>query len=86
MAVAIANITTYQALQMKGSYVEADEAGREDLARLRAHGEAFVRGLQLMGITEEAARGILVTDVVRLSFVPETLFDQTPGPEAGTQR
>jgi len=86
MAMAIANVTTYQALQLKGECVEIGEAGDGDRARVRAHGEAFVSGLQLVGISEEGARGILVSDVIRLRFVPETLFTQTPGPEAGVPR
>ena len=86
MAVAIANVTTYQALQLKGRCIAVGEAKPEDHARIRAHGAAFVAGAALVGIPEQAARGILVSDVIRLRFVPEVLFDQTPGPEAGVQR
>jgi hypothetical protein len=86
MAMAIANVTTYQAIQLKGQCVEIGEAEDADRTRMRAHGEAFVSGLQLVGISEEGARGVLVSDVVRLRFVPDRLFTQTPGPEAGVSR
>jgi len=86
VALAIANITTYQALQLKGRCVELGEADDADSARVRAHGEAFVEGLQQVGIGAEAARGMLVSDVVRLRIVPDRMFNQTPGPEAGQPR
>ncbi len=86
MAVAVANVTTYQALQLKGRCAEVGEADPEDQARVLAHGEAFVAGTKLVGVSEQAARGVVVSDVVRVRFVPETLYDQTPGPEAGTPR
>jgi hypothetical protein len=86
LAVSIANVTTYQAIQLKGHCVNIDEPEAEDRARVRAHGDEFVAGLRLVGVSEQAARGILVSDVIRLRFIPEILFDQTPGPEAGTQR
>jgi hypothetical protein len=86
MAMAIANLTTYQAIQLKGRCTDIGEADESDRRRVQVHGEAFVAGLQLVGIGERAARGILVSDVVRLRFVPEQLFNQTPGPGAGTSR
>jgi len=86
MAMAIANVTTYQAVQLKGRCTDIGEADESDRRRVRAHGEAFVDGLCRVGIGERAARGILVSDIVRLRFVPEHLFNQTPGPDAGTSR
>ena len=86
VAMAIANVTTYQALQLKGHCVEIGEAEDADRARVRAHGEAFVAGLQRVGMSEACARGMLVSDVIRLRIVPDALFNQTPGPDAGMQR
>lgn len=86
MAVAIANVTTYQAVQLKGRWAGVDEADDDGRARVRRHGEAFVAGLGRVGIGEQAARGVLVSDVVRLRFVPDRLFNQTPGPDAGVPR
>jgi len=86
MALAIANVTTYQTVQLKGKCVAIGEPSVADLLRVHAHGEGFVRGVQLVGVSEHAARGSLVADVVKLILDPEALFDQTPGPEAGVQR
>lgn len=86
MAMAIANVTTYQAIQFKGRCVDIGEADAAASDRVRAHGEAFVAGLARMGIGERGARGILVSDVIRLRFVPDRLFNQTPGPDAGVPR
>jgi hypothetical protein len=86
MALSIANVTTYQALQLKGTCLEIGVADEADRDRVRTHGAAFVAGVKSVGISERAARGCLVTDVVRLRFAPELLFDQTPGPDAGAPR
>ena len=86
VALAVANVTTYQALQLKGRCVEVGEATDADRRRVAAHGEAFVAGLQQVGISEAGGRGMLVSDVIRLRIVPDALFNQTPGPGAGTPR
>jgi hypothetical protein len=86
MAVAIANVTTYQAIQLKGRCLDVGEPDETDRARVRAHGDAFVAGLGRVGIGEHAARGMLALDVVRIRFAPDRLFDQTPGPGAGSRR
>ena len=86
LALSICNVTSYQSLQLKGRCVEIGEADPEDLARLWEHQEAFVAGVQQTGLREQAARGLLVSDVIRLLFIPESLYDQTPGPEAGAAR
>ena len=86
MALSVANVTTYQALQLKGTCLEIGVADEADRARVRTHFEAFVAGVKRVGISEQAARGTLVTDVIRLRFAPDQLFDQTPGPDAGTPR
>jgi hypothetical protein len=86
MAVAIANVTTYQALQMKGRCIEIGEPDPGDLRRVLAHNDGFAKGIKVVGLPETVSRGVLITDLVRLTFVPEMLFDQTPGPEAGVRR
>jgi hypothetical protein len=86
IAMAIGNMTTFQGVQLKGRCVEIGEPEADDHAGIRAHNEQFVAAAQRIGMAEQAARGMLVTDVIRLRLVPEALFDQTPGPEAGTRR
>jgi hypothetical protein len=86
VAVSIANVTTYQAVQLKGRCVEIVDAEDADRRRVREHGEGFVAGLQRVGLSETAARGLLVYDVMRLRIVPDTRFNQTPGPGAGMPR
>jgi hypothetical protein len=86
VSLAIVNVTTYQAIQLKGRLLEVGDPSAEDRIRVRQHGDAFVAGVARVGVSEAAARGTLVSDVIRIRFVPELLFDQTPGPQAGTQR
>lgn len=86
LALSICNVTTYQSLQLKGRCVDIAEPEPEDSARLREHQKQFVLGVQQTGVSEGAARGLLASEVIRLLFIPESLYDQTPGPEAGAPR
>lgn len=86
VALAVANVTTYQALQLKGRCVDVGDATDADRRRVHEHGEGFVAGLKRVGIGEAGGRGMLVSDVIRLRIVPDALFDQTPGPSAGSPR
>jgi hypothetical protein len=86
IAIAVANMTTYQTIQLKGQCIEVGQPEPGDLPWILAHNEAFAGVMPLVGVAEAAARGLMVTDVIRLRFVPDSLFDQTPGPEAGIQR
>jgi hypothetical protein len=86
IAMAVANMTTYQTVQLKGQCTEVGQPEPGDLEWILAHNEAFAAIVPLVGVAEAAARGLMVTDVIRLRFVPDSLFDQTPGPEAGIQR
>jgi hypothetical protein len=86
MALAVSNVKTFQAIQLKGTCTEIGEPGPEDAERVRDHVEQFAVNAADLGLSLEAMRALGVSDVVRLLFVPHLLFDQTPGPEAGKQR
>jgi hypothetical protein len=86
MSVAVCNVSTFQALQLKGKCIEIGEPSLEDTERIRDHVDQFVVGVLQVGMAEAVSRALAVSDVIRLRFVPDLLFDQTPGPEAGKQR
>lgn len=77
---------TESALQIKGRQVSlslADEHGVRTVAR---HVARFVAGVIPLGherLFAEAYMHITPADTVALSFVPEVVFEQTPGPGAG---
>ena len=86
MAFAVCNVLTFQALQLKGKCIEVGEPAEGDAEQVRDHIEGFVAGAIQLGFPEEVLRAVGTCDVIRLRFVPEQLFDQTPGPDAGKQR
>lgn len=77
---------TESALQIKGHAVSlslADEAG---LAVVAQHARQFVAGVLPLGHERtfaEAYMQIAPADTVALSFSPDVVFEQTPGPGAG---
>ena len=86
MALSIANVTTFQALQLKGRCTEIGEPEPEDAEHVSDHVDQIAVGAAQLGFSEAAMRALGVRDVIRVRFVPDFLFDQTPGPEAGKQR
>lgn len=86
MALAVSLVTTYQTVQLKGKCVEVGEPEECDFEHIRSHVDGFVAGIDDIGMSGPAARGAAVTDVIKLRFRPESIFDQTPGPEAGKPR
>lgn len=81
--------TSYKAVQMKGQCIAAADPSRADLAVVERHREAFGRMNNRIGFPRQQSetfwRRELETspDLIKLRFVPEQIFDQTPGPDAG---
>lgn len=82
--------TSYKTVQLKGQYIERADPSRADLAAVERHREAFGRLNECIGFphqrTETFWRRELETSpvLVKLRFAPEQIFDQTPGPDAGS--
>jgi hypothetical protein len=78
--------STHHTLQIKsaGAVVHAPEA--VDAAALARYVEAFHRELAPLGYTAAWTRALLghaPADLVAVSFTPQAIFSQTPGPRAG---
>ena len=90
LAVCCSLPTSYKTVQLKGQCIGTADPGRADLAAVERHREAFGRLNLRIGFprqhTETFWRRELETSsvLVKLRFVPEQVFDQTPGPEAGS--
>ncbi len=82
--------TSYKTVQLKGQCIGSAGPRRTDLAAVERHREAFGRLNVRIGVprqrTETFWRRELETspDLVKVRFVPEQIFDQTPGPDAGS--
>ncbi len=85
IALCFVDIGTFRALQLKGRCVEIGDPGPEDWAWIERHRTAFTDAAVRIGFLAELVRNMWSTQVVKLRFVVEEFFDQTPGPNAGKE-
>jgi hypothetical protein len=77
---------TEVSIQLKGRQVGIAAAAEDELPHIRDYCARFVEGVVRLGFERafaEAYMAIVPQEMVALSFTPEAVFDQTPGPLAG---
>lgn len=80
---------SYKTVQLKGQCIRTADPSRADLAVVARHREAFGCLNKRIGFPRQQSevfwRRELETSplLIKLHFVPEQIFDQTPGPDAG---
>ena len=82
MSVTFCSPDNYRTVQIKGWFRDVEDARTEDQAMIDRYQDAFVATVAKYGLSE-VIRNIWGPDPIRLSFEPEVIFDQTPGPGAG---
>ena len=91
IAVAFTLPSTLQSVQMKGMWMDTTDVRAADMAAVERHREAFAALNQSIGIPRVATEAFwkreleLSPIMMRLRFFPEQIFNQTPGPEAGSR-
>lgn len=87
IALAVTRPSTHETLQFKGAVIGITPLTEEDRRTIAAYRESFVAELALIGYGPGFAGGILAgdDDAVAVLFEPSAMFDQTPGPKAGTR-
>jgi len=82
--------TSYKTVQLKGQCIETTDPRRADLTAVERHREAFGRLNARIGFPRQHSKTFWRRELetspvlVKLRFVPEQIFDQTPGPDAGS--
>ena len=82
--------TSYKTVQLKGRYIGSSDPSRADLAAVERHREAFGRLNEQVGMPRQGTETFWQRELeaspalIKLRFVPEQIFDQTPGPDAGS--
>lgn len=79
---------THETLQLKGEGVSLVDLEPGDRAIMLAAGEAFAAELVALGYPEAFCRALMAPsgdEAVAAVFTPTALFEQTPGPKAGTR-
>jgi hypothetical protein len=90
MAVTFALPANSNAIQVWGRCIGTGRPHRDDLAAVQQHREAFVRVNKDMGVPPSFIEALWQRELagspamVRIRFVAEQVFNQTPGPDAGS--
>ncbi len=74
------------ALQIKGRQVKLSAASADEVAFVQRYRQRFVDGIAALGYDRDFGEAYMTIDpeqMVAVSFTPEAVFQQTPGPQAG---
>ena len=74
-----------RAVQVKGTFVAARAARDDEKPLLEAQWEGFTRQLEMIGVNREARSAWPTWPATAIALKPTAIFEQTPGPAAGTQ-
>lgn len=88
IAVVFSEPSTHRTVQVKATQVAMRNAEAADEAVLAAYLRSMEHEITLVGHAPPLTRAMLahrIDDIVALSFAPEQVFDQTPGPRAGVR-
>jgi hypothetical protein len=77
--------TTYRAVQLKGTMLDMREPTPEQLAQVEEHIAAFIEQVEQIGVTRKQVRQLVEPEFVAVTFAVRELYDQTPGPSAGSR-
>lgn len=85
IAVTGANVRTLRSVQLKGSAHDLEAPTAADLERSRAYCEAFFGDVKAVdGIARAMMDRLVPADLLALTVDVTELYDQTPGPTAGS--
>jgi hypothetical protein len=89
IAVAVSLPTNYRTIQLKGQRATSAESDAADLAAVERHHDAFAAVNEPLGQQRQRVEAFWQAEIetsaamVKVLFIPEQIFDQTPGPSAG---
>jgi Pyridoxamine 5'-phosphate oxidase len=83
IAMTVVHPVSVRSVQFKGTFGGEGSPSPDDVRWVQRGREEFSVSTALVGDPPEVIRNLWLPDVVRISFVVEQAFDQTPGPEAG---
>lgn len=83
VAVTFHQTVTYKTVQLKGRFLESGELTSQDWEAVERQKSILAEQARLHGIPLQIGSRILSTDLVRIRFIVQEAFEQTPGPGAG---
>ncbi len=90
LAATFALPTNYKTIQLKGRFVGTARPNRQDLAAVERHRNAFLASTERIGVPRRFTEGLWQRELtesavmVKIRFLIDQAFDQTPGPDAGS--
>ena len=72
-------------IQVKGTFVSARQARDDERPALEAQWENFTRSLETIGVARAARSAWPRWPAIAITLTPTAIFEQTPGPKAGSQ-
>jgi hypothetical protein len=84
IAVTCSRPSTYRTVQLKGVATDVRDPSDAELDRVRTHLAAFVEEVAQVGLAPQRARAVLEPDLAAVTLEVRELYDQTPGPNAGS--
>jgi hypothetical protein len=84
IAVSVGRPRDDRACQVKGMFTGARQADAAEREKVLAQWEAFRGALEFIGISQPVTSGWVSWPAVALRFKVTAIFEQTPGPSAGT--
>lgn len=85
IALTFSSPTTYRTVQAKGVVTDLRQPSESDLARRDEHLEDFLDQGEQVGIEQRLARRLARGEAVAVTVAVRELYEQTPGPGAGTR-
>jgi hypothetical protein len=76
---------TLRTIQIKGRCVEINDPAPDDWSWIERHRNAFTGVVAYYGYPAHIVRNLWSMQVTRVRFIVEDLFNQTPGPGAGSR-
>lgn len=83
IAVTFHHTSTYKTVQLKGRFLEFGDLTPRDWEAFERQKNIFLEQTKMHGLSLGIASRLFTTDPVRIRFVVQQAFEQTPGPGAG---
>ena len=84
LAVTFHQTVTYKTVQLKGLFLESGELTPQDWEAVERQKSVLTEQAKIHGIPLSIGFRIFTPDLVRIRFVVQQAFEQTPGPGAGS--
>lgn len=83
VAVTFHHTNTYKTVQLKGRFLDSGEPTPEDWEWVQRHQKELTAQAEINRIPLDIGSRLFTDDLVRIRFVVQQAFEQTPGPSAG---